>query len=321
MRAALYARFSSDRQNPLSITDQLAALRRHCEARGWTAVAAYEDAAISGSAMANRPGLLSALAAGGRGEFDILLAEDEDRIARNLGHLAMIRDDLALAGVTLATLATDVVDTMHVAFKGLIAESYIKALSQKTSRGMRANAERGQATGSKLYGYDTASGGAIAINEAEAEVIRRIFTEYAAGRSGKEIAARLNREGILTPRGGQWHPATITGSQVRGNGILRSEIYAGVKVWNRMLVLKDHRTGRKTLKIRPHAEWKRTAVPHLRIVDDALWAEAQARLVSTRDAPMTERRRRTPSLFSGLMKCGQCGANYIVMRERSKSVV
>ncbi|MHB8283734.1 MAG: hypothetical protein ACYDD1_03570 [Caulobacteraceae bacterium] len=42
---------------------------------------------------------------------------------------------------------------MHVAFKGMQAQGFLKSLSQKTKRGMRSNAERDMATGSRLYGY------------------------------------------------------------------------------------------------------------------------------------------------------------------------
>ncbi|MBX9707884.1 MAG: recombinase family protein, partial [Caulobacteraceae bacterium] len=76
MRTALYARYSSDRQNERSIADQVAVLTDVAARRGWTVVASYMDAAISGQAMANRPGLLNALSAAERGEFDVLLVED-----------------------------------------------------------------------------------------------------------------------------------------------------------------------------------------------------------------------------------------------------
>jgi hypothetical protein len=53
----------------------------------------------------------------------------------------------------------------------------------------------------------------------------------------------------------------------RGNGILHNELYTGIKVWNRMDVRKDLNTGKRTPTMKPEAEWKRVAVPHLAIVD------------------------------------------------------
>ena len=55
MRCALYARFSCDAQDARSITDQVAQCRRYATKEGWEVVAEYTDAAISGSALANRP--------------------------------------------------------------------------------------------------------------------------------------------------------------------------------------------------------------------------------------------------------------------------
>ncbi|HCW49923.1 MAG TPA: recombinase family protein, partial [Brevundimonas sp.] len=196
-RVALYARYSSDRQNERSISDQLNLLIQHAAAKGWAVVATYTDAAISGSAMANRPGLLSALAAAERGEFDLLLAEDEDRLARNLEHLAHVANRLADVGAGIATLSTDRVQDMHVAFKGLIAQDFIRNLSLKTKRGMASNAEKGLATGSRLYGYRSQPGGLVEIVPEQAEVIRRIFAMYVHDRmSSREIAERLNQDRI-----------------------------------------------------------------------------------------------------------------------------
>lgn len=311
MRAALYARYSSERQNERSIADQLTVCTRHAQAKGWSVVAHFQDAAISGAAMANRPGLLQALAAAEAGEFEILLVEDEDRLARNLEHLAHIAGRLEDAGVRIATLTTDHVEDLHVAFKGLQASMYLKNLAQKTRRGMASNAEKGLATGSRLYGYRTAPGGTVEIVEDQADVIREIFALYNAGATAREIADRLNRRGIPSPTGGLWNASTINGSRQRGNGILQSEIYAGVKVYGRMEVRKDRATGKRTPRPIPPEQWKRTPVPHLRIIDQDAWDQASARkAVESVNRPHELMNKRKPGIFTGLLKCGQCGASY-----------
>jgi site-specific DNA recombinase len=81
---------------------------------------------------------------------------------------------------------------LEVAFKSFMAAEYVRDLSAKTKRGMRANAEAGKATGSR-----TARGGAQEIVEAEANIIRRIFADDVAGDTARTIAAALNRESIL----------------------------------------------------------------------------------------------------------------------------
>ena len=311
-RAAIYARYSHERQNALSIADQVKACMRHAEAQGWELAATFSDAAISGASMANRPGLLNALEAADRGEFDLLLTEDEDRIARNLEHLAHVANRLRRAGAHLSTLSTCRVETMHVAFKGLMAEDFLRNLSAKTKRGVRANAERGRATGGRLYGYRTRPGGDVEIVEEEAGVVRRIFAAYVAGGTARSIAAGLNLAGVPGPRGGQWNASTINGSRQRANGILRTELYAGVKVWSRLDVVKDTFTGARKHNLRPAAEWKRTAVPDLRIVDERTWCAVQARKTAEGENRPHELVRRRAGVFSGLLKCGVCGSSYTV---------
>ena len=73
MRVAIYARFSSDLQDMRSITDQVAAARDHCSRQGWTVVAEFCDAAISGSSLHNRPGLLDLMVAAQGQQFDEVL--------------------------------------------------------------------------------------------------------------------------------------------------------------------------------------------------------------------------------------------------------
>ena len=312
MRVALYARYSDDRQSERSIEDQITVCTRHAHAQGWTVVAAFTDAAISGEAMVNRPGLLAAITAGERRDYDALLTEDEDRIARNLEHLAHVFNRLAYAGVHMTTLSTPKVELMQVAFKGLMGQDYLRNLRQNTSRGMRENAERGLATGSRLYGYRSAPGGAMEIVAEEAAVIRRIFERYVAGDSPRAIAAALNAEATPSPHGGQWNASSINGSRQRRNGILQSDLYAGVKVWNRWDMKKDPSTGKRVALIKPREDWRRTPVPHLRIVAEAAWDAAQARKARFEGAHPVSQRRDPRGLLSGLIKCGMCGSSYTI---------
>ncbi|WP_366942786.1 recombinase family protein [uncultured Paracoccus sp.] len=79
--------------------------------------------------------------------------------------------------------------------------------------------------------------GQLVIQPAEAEVIRRIFREYANGISPQKIAASLNSEGVPAPRAragsGHWKQNTINGNRDRGTGILNNDLYIGQRVWNR----------------------------------------------------------------------------------------
>src|SRR5260370_17256206 len=79
------------------------------------------------------------------------------------------------------------------------------------------------------------------INQAEAAVVGRIFAEFAAGKSPRAIAHRLNSECITGPHGKNWGPSTIYGNWRRGTGVLNNELYIGKLVWNRQSFLKIRR--------------------------------------------------------------------------------
>ena len=313
MRVALYARYSDDKQNPGSIADQLAICTRHAQARGWTIVATFTDAAISAAHTANRPGVNMLMAAAEERAFDLVLVEHQDRLFRNLADNARAFERLSYLGIGIATLRTDRVQLMDVAIEGLMSQLYLENLSQKTKRGMHSNAEKGLATGARIYGYRSSPGGEMTILEDEAAVVRRIFQGYAQGLTGVEIAGVLNEDKIPAPGGGSWGATSVIGSRQRGNGILRCELYIGVKVWNRFDLKKDPATGKRVQTIRPESEWKRVDVPHLRIVDQADWEAVQARFaVSGVNRKPQLANAHKPGLFSGLLKCAECGGNYTI---------
>jgi DNA invertase Pin-like site-specific DNA recombinase len=102
---------------------------------------------------------------------------------------------------------------------------FLKDLAIKVRRGLSGRVEKGKSGGGVCYGYDIvksfdANGepvrGDRTINEAEAAIVRRIFREFVAGRSPKNIAAQLNRENIPAPRSGEWGQSTINGNRRRG---------------------------------------------------------------------------------------------------------
>ena len=95
----------------------------------------------------------------------------------------------------------------------------------------------------------------------EAAIVRRIFNDYMAGASPKQIAKALNREGMRGPRGALWSPSTIHGNPKRGIGILHNELYIGRMVWNRQRFLKDPDTGKRVARPNPQSEWITKDVP------------------------------------------------------------
>ena len=323
-KVALYARYSSENQRDASIEDQLRLCRLHAEKQGWTIVDSYTDRAISGASLL-RPGIQELIQDATRGPFEILLAEAMDRLSRDQEDIAGLFKRMQFGGVRIVTLSEGDVTHLHVGLKGTMNALFLKDLADKVRRGLRGRVEDGKSGGGNSYGYDVvrklaADGNPVrgdrTINAAEAAVIRRIFTEYAAGRSPKRIAMALNREGIKAPGGGDWGFSTINGNAKRGNGILNNEMYVGRLVWNRQRFIKDPDTGKRVSRMNPQSEWIVQEVPELRIIDQDLWDQAKARqhtVKADRETGNPNRlheRQRGKYLLTGLTKCGCCGGGY-----------
>ena len=153
---------------------------------------------------------------------------------------------------------------------------------------------------------------------AEAEVIRRIFRDYAAGLSPKALARQLNAERCPGPGGASMESQHHSRQSGRGTGILNNELYVGRLVWNRLRYVKDPDTGKRVSRPNPPSEWVTTDVPELRIVDDELWNQVKARqaemrrVTSNGDPKRFNQARRPKYLFSGLTKCAECGGGYVM---------
>lgn len=87
MRAAIYARYSTDNQRDASIADQFRVCRLHAERQSWKIVGEYSDHAVSGASLL-RPGVQALMADAGRGRFDVVLAEAMDRLSRHQEDIA-----------------------------------------------------------------------------------------------------------------------------------------------------------------------------------------------------------------------------------------
>ena len=322
MRAALYARYSSERQSERSIDDQIALCRDFVARAGGAVVEVFTDYALTGASTAQRPGLQALMEAAKTGSFDTVVAEALDRLSRDQEDTAALYKRLAHVDVAIETVAEGRVDELHVGLKGTMNALFLKDLAAKIRRGQRGRIAEGRSAGGLSYGYRVVREigldgelvrGKRAIDEAQAEVIRRIFREYVDGRSGRAIAKRLNAEGVPAPRGPKWNASTINGNKARRNGILWNELYAGFLVYNRTTFRRDPDTGKRVPRLNAASDWVVQEVQELRIVEADLWDAAQA--VKTRMAAYPAHIRRRPKrLLSGLVKCGICGGGYVVTK-------
>src|SRR5262249_24772900 len=104
MRAVVYARYSTDLQNPSSIEDQIRVCKERISREGWTYQTAYFDRAQS-SASHLRPGYQKLLEDVRHSAFDVVVAEALDRLTRDPEHIAHLFKHLTFAGVKLITLS------------------------------------------------------------------------------------------------------------------------------------------------------------------------------------------------------------------------
>jgi DNA invertase Pin-like site-specific DNA recombinase/predicted nucleic acid-binding protein len=336
-RVALYARYSSDNQRDASIEDQLRQCRERAVREGWTIVDTYSDRAISGASLI-RSGIQSLLADAQAGRFDMVLSEALDRVSRDQEDIAGIFKRLRFASISIFTLSEGEINELHVGLKGTMNALFLKDLAMKTHRGIRGRVEAGKIGGGNAYGYRVvrqldARGepirGERAIFEEQAEIVRRIFREYVAGKGPQRIAADLNRDGILSPTGKRWSDTTIRGNRTISSGILNCELYIGVIRWNRQRKLKNPDTGRSAYRLNQESEWIRSEAPELRIVPQELWGAAKARqdeltalykkqIDGSRAAVGRMKAKngglnathRPRTLLSGLLFCGCCGGSY-----------
>lgn len=318
-RAAVYARFSSEKQNERSCRDQIDLCRAWAGRRGdMIVVSEYTDEAVSGASTVNRLGLARMMRDAHDGAFDVVICEALDRLSRDQADLATIKKRLGFLEIGIATVADGDVGAIHIGLKGLMGELFLADLAAKTKRGQGARVKAGASGGGKSYGYDPVPGrpGELTINEAEAAIVRRVFEEYARGDTPREIAGRLNRDGIPGPRGGQWNASTLNGSRQRANGLLNNRLYIGEIVWNRQRFVKDPATGNRVSRLNPEADWVRVGAPHLAIIPTDLWRAAETRRAGFAGHP-TAHARRPRHMLTGLLRCACCGGGAtIISRDR-----
>ncbi len=325
LRVAIYGRHSTTFQNPESSDDQVRSCYPLVEHLGGTVMQAYTDPEISGYRR-DRPGLQSLLKSIRNDEVDIVVCEAIDRIARDGEDIAWLGKKLRYSNVRLYTLTEGEIDDIKFAVAGMMGSIFLKNLQQKTLRGMEAAVLAGRMAGGRVYGYRKAQKldgngnpirGLLEIDPDQAAVVKRIYCDFAAGKSSYAIATELNAEGIPGPSGRGWNQSTIRGDRKKHVGILHNPLYRGELVWGRREWRRDPDSEKRErrYKLRPSQAWVRVKVPDLRIIDPELGRQVDSQ-VTLRSNPALSgnaaRQRRNKHLLSGLIKCGECGANYVI---------
>jgi site-specific DNA recombinase len=301
VRVAVYARVSTQEQatEGTSLEYQAGQLESYCESQGWVIWQSYVDPGYTGK-DGDRPGLKRLLADAKLGLFEKVVVHKLDRLARKLRLLLEIEEKLKEHGVALHSVK-ETIDTStpigRTVFQmlGLVSEWERDTIADRTRTGRLQRYKEGcWGPGRPPFGYSyNRETKKLVINENEARIVRRIFEEYAAGKSMVRIANMLNDERIPPRRkdGKGWRNTSI-------RDILFNPIYKGTQTVN---IYQQHKGRPKEIPY--HA----ITIKVDATVSDALWDIAQER---RRNNKHLQPPRNGHWLLQGLVTCGLCGYGF-----------
>jgi len=237
-KVAIYVRVSTEDQakEGFSLDSQLEKLRSYCMARGWKIAGEYVDDGYSGRDV-RRPAYQKMM--NEIDKWDILLVMKMDRIHRNSKNFMIMMEHLREEGKEFVSM-TESLDTSTAMGRFVmdiiqrIAQLESEQIGERVYDGMRQKAKQGAGLlGSPSpFGYEYNNGKLVGV-EKELKVVKKIFTDYAKGKSMEEIAEFLNKEGIKTKRGGRWDRKTVS-------RILSNPVYCGIVEWEDILFEGEH---------------------------------------------------------------------------------
>jgi site-specific DNA recombinase len=314
MRAAIYARYSTDDQRATSIDDQVRRCHETATREGIDIDPAFvfSDDAVSGSSKGKgkRPGYQQLLDAIEAGEVRTVVVDELSRLTRDVEEGGRLMTAVEQCGLQI--IAANGLDTRQKGWQAsfmvsiLMSKLEVEGLSHRTTRGMLGQLERGFMVAQAPLGFQRvkdldAKGEPIGtrwvIDEAKAEVVRQVFAWRYEGLSGNEIARRLQSQGIPLPRVNRckgapcWRPGNVF-------RLLQNSIYRGVFVWN-----GSHFSKSKARRLGITLDELEFERPECRLVTDEVWHAC--------NTPSQNARRLRGGgkhLLSGLIACGDCSA-------------
>ena len=301
MKAAAYARYSTDKQTDNSIAYQMEAITKYCLDHQIDLCAAYSDEAESGT-NTNREGFRALVEAAERHEFDAVVVYDISRGSRDVVDWFAFRKAMRAAGIQVISTTqqlgdiTDPSSFLTELITAGLGQHMVLDTRKKSMAGMMERAKKGLYCGGHApLGYDIKDGRYI-INTMEAEIVRLIFRSYADGESYRQILEKL--QGKTGKFGRPFGKNSF-------NSILQNERYIGIYKWNE----------RNIRIMRKWAGGKKTENPVIiggiipPIIDEDTWERVQKRMKDTKKNASNNAKREY--LLSGLIECASCGATYV----------
>ena len=322
--AALYCRLSRDDNmdsESNSIQNQRKILQKAAKDKGYTDTVFFVDDGITGTTM-KRPGFQKMLTAIEAGYISAVFVKDLSRLGRNYIEVGKLTEEFFPLHDIRLVAVSDGVDSDEgeddfTPFKNIMNEYYAKDISKKRRIVNKMKGNAGVPLSPPPYGYiKTPDDPRFWVVEPEAaEVVRRIYRMALEGYGLAEIAARLAADGVVNPtyywrsrgtsRGGskstveptKWGHTTV-------KKILTLQEYCGD-----VINFKSYSKSYKMKKRIENPEENRAIFlnVHEAIIDRQTWEKVQALQKGTRRKKPTVTQE--PSVFSGLLKCPECGGN------------
>ena len=322
--AALYCRLSRDDNmdsESNSIQNQRKILQKAAKDKGYTDTIFFVDDGITGTTM-KRPGFQKMLTAIEAGYIPAVFVKDLSRLGRNYIEVGKLTEEFFPLHDIRLVAVSDGVDSDEgeddfTPFKNIMNEYYAKDISKKRRIVNKMKGNAGVPLSPPPYGYiKNPDDPRFWVVEPEAaEVVRRIYCMALEGYGLAEIAARLAADGVVNPtyywrsrgtsRGGskstveptKWGHTTV-------KKILTLQEYCGD-----VINFKSYSKSYKMKKRIENPEENRAIFlnVHEAIIDRQTWEKVQALQKGTRRKKPTVTQE--PSVFSGLLKCPECGGN------------
>ena len=338
--AAIYLRLSSDdgdKAESDSIRNQRSLLQdfvsKHSEL---SLIEEYVDDGYSGANF-ERPAFQRMMADVRNHKINCIIVKDLSRLGRNYIETGRYLEKIfPVLGVRFIAVNDhyDSADTKNdadqiiVPFKNLINDAYCRDISMKIRSQLEIKRKKGEFTGSYAsYGYakDPVDKNHLVIDEYAAEIVRFIFNMKMDGYSADRIAMKLNEMGVLTPmeykrscgfnytcgfrsyKDAKWCATSVL-------RILKNELYVGTMVQGK--TRKINYKVKACMDVRPE-DWVKVEGTHEPIVSREIFECVQNLMkLDTRTSPEEE----MIYIFSGLLRCGDCGQNMVrrVVKKKGK---
>lgn len=302
---AAYIRVSTDDQLEYSPDSQLKLVRDEAARRGYVIPDeyVYQDDGISGKSAAKRTAFqrMIAVAKQKPKPFDAIYLWKFSRFARNQEESIVYKSMLSKLGIAVISISEPIIEGP---FGSLIErilewqdEYYVINLATEVKRGMLEKLSRGEPVCRPPVGYGQVNGAYVP--DETTPIVQRVFSDYAAGKGMRTIAAELGAEGVRTMRGGTPDNRWI-------EYMLNNPVYIGKLRWS-----PDGRSASKRNYHDPHVlivDGK-----HEPIISRELWDAVQLRLRQQKERYGKYQRSECPAeyILKGLIRCSACGSTLI----------